>query len=601
MNYDLFRPPPDLTVSEWADNFRYLSPEGSPEPGKWQTSRAPYQRGMMDAVKSHERTVIMTAAQVGKSEILLNTLGYFLHYDPCPILMVQPTLEMGQDFSKTKIATMLRDTPALSGLISQKARTSDNNILHKHFSNAAVLSIAGANSPAGLASRSIRVLLCDEVDRYPASAGSEGDPVSLATARTATFWNRHIVLVSTPTMRGASRISDAFDLSDKAEWEVPCPRCGVYQPYSWENMLWKDRTTPVMRCFSCGHEASEHEWKAGKGRWMPRCESTTAGFHLNAFASVWLTWPELVAKYNEYLASGPEMMKTWSNTVLGEPYENLEGVIEVESLNPNCEDYRAEVPDDVLLLTCGVDTQDDRLELEVVGWGLGNQSYGIQYKILYGDTSAVDVWKDLDAFLSRTFTKATGEELGIACTCIDSAGHSTDMVYKFCRARTRRRIFPIVGRGQWGTPSVRKPSRNNRLRVPLFTLGVSTIKGTLHMRLRAQRGESGYCHFPKDKKTGYDEVYFAGLLSERMVIKHDRGRERVRWELRDSRNRNEPLDCRVYAMGAFEILNPDLRRYATGTQKVRPSAEVKPEQPEKKPEKKPLPKKRVLMRRGISW
>ena len=221
--------------------------------------------------------------------------------------------------------------------------------------------------------------------------------------------------------------------------------------------------------------------------------------------------------------------------------------------------------------------------------------------MLYGDTSNPEVWHDLDGYLSRTFTKANGEGLIISCTCIDSAGHSTDAVYKFCKPRIRRRIFPIVGRGTYGIPSVRKPTRNNRLGVPLFTLGVNTIKGVLHTRLQAERGEAGYCHFPKDKVTGYDEVYFAGLLSERMIIKQSGGREIVRWELRDKKTRNEPLDCRVYAMGAFEILNPDLRRYATGMQKKRPSAEVKPEQPEKKPEKKPAPKKRVLMRRGISW
>lgn len=570
MNYDIFRPPPELTISQWADFYRYLSPEGSPEPGRWSTSRAPYQREMMDAVKSNERVIIMTAAQVGKSEVLLNTLGYFLHYDPCPILMVQPTLEMGQDFSKTKIAPMLRDTPALSGLITQKARTSDNNILHKHFNNSAVLSIAGANSPAGLASRSIRVLLCDEVDRYPASAGAEGDPLTLAMKRTANFWNRRIVWVSTPTMKGISRIEPAFNLTNKSEWYVPCPKCGKYQPYTWDNLLWRERTEPVMKCVFCGHEDNEYHWKSGTGRWVPQAESNIPGFHMNAFASAWVSWQKIVDDYNEAYQTGEEALKGWTNTALGETYENPEGVIEVEQINSNCEAYATlpdgsvAVPEDVLVLTCGVDTQDDRLELEVVGWGLGSQSWGIEYKILYGDTSAPDVWKELDAYLARTFRKSTGEELGIACTCIDSAGHNTDMVYKFCKPRTRRRIFPIIGKGQWGRPSVMKPSRNNRLRVPLFSLGVSTIKGTLHSRLKAAKGETGYCHFPSNKGTGYDEIYFAGLLSERMTIKRVRGRETVRWELRDSKTRNEPLDCRVYATGAFEILNPDLKKYAAG-------------------------------------
>ncbi|MBQ7215222.1 MAG: phage terminase large subunit family protein [Synergistaceae bacterium] len=570
MNNDIFRPPPELTISQWADEFRYLSAEASPEPGKWLTSRAEYQRDMMDAIKLSERVVIMTAAQVGKSELLLNTLGYFIHYDPCPVLMLQPTIQMAEDFSKDRLAPMIRDTPVLAERVADpKSRTSGNTLLHKNFTGGHV-TLVGTNSPASLASRPVRVLLCDEVDRYPHSAGEEGDPLTLAVKRTSNFWNRRIIQVSTPAMKETSRIEPAYSLSTQEEWCIPCPKCGHYQPYSWDNLLYKDRTEPVMRCVKCGQEFSESDWKAGIGRWIAGAESSTRGFHLNAFASPWVSWPEIVQAYDEAYAVGEEAIKGWINMFLGEAYENSEGVIELEDINSNGEDYpklpdgTQAVPNDVLLLTCGVDVQDDRLELEVVGWGLGNQSWGIEYKILYGNPGSLDVWRDLDAYLAKEFRKITGEALVIACTCIDSGGHNTDSVYKFTKPRTRRRIFPIVGRGQWGMPSVRKPSRNNRYRVPLFTLGVSTIKGTLHTRLKAKKGEGGYCHFPKDKSTGYDEIYFSGLLSERMVIRRGRGRELVRWETRADHTRNEPLDCRVYAMGAFEILNPDLRRYAAG-------------------------------------
>ena len=602
-SFEAFRPPPPLTVSQWADSYRYLSSEASAEPGKWRTSRAEYQRGMMDAVKDNERTVIMTSAQIGKTELILNTLGYFIHYEPCPILIVQPTLQMGEDFSKNKLTPMLRDTPAIAKLFTMKARTSDNNILYKKFQNAAILSITGANSPAGLAARSIRVLLCDEIDRYPPSAAKEGDPLLLAIQRTATFWNRRIVLVSTPTVKGHSRIEEAFSQSDQREWSVPCPSCGKYQPYEWERMLYRERTQPVMKCAYCGGEFGEHEWKSGRGEWIAQAESGIPGFHMNAFASAWKTWPELVASYYEAYSGGDEFLKTWINTVLGESYENPEGVIELESLHENCEDYgklpdgTCALPEEVLVLTCGVDTQDDRLELEVVGWGLGNQSWGVEYKILYGDTSMRDVWSELDGYLAKTWRKASGEELGIALTCIDSAGHNTDTVYRFCKPRTKRRIFPIVGRGSWGAPAVRKPSRNNRYRVPLFTLGVSTLKGTLHQRLLAKKGEGGYCHFPSDKSTGYDEVYFSGLLSERMVTKRINGREVIRWQQRDTKTRNEPLDCRVYAMGAFEIYSPDLRKLSARLKGERPSPSGKKESV--KPEKV-RPVRRRIIRRGIS-
>ena len=602
---EIFRPPPELSISAWADEYRFLSAEASPEPGKWLTSRAEYQRAMMDAVKTSERVVIMTAAQVGKSELLLNVLGYFIHYDPCPVLMLQPTIQMAEDFSKDRLAPMIRDTPVLAERVADpKSRTSGNTLLHKNFTGGHI-TLAGTNSPASLASRPIRVLLCDEVDRYPASSGDEGDPLTLAIKRTANFWNRRIVMVSTPVMKGLSRIEPAFELSTREEWCVPCPSCGKFQPYAWDRILYKDKTEPVMRCDFCGAEFGEAEWKADAGKWIPRAESNTRGFHLNAFASPWVTWPDIVSSYLEAYATGEEMLKVWTNTVLGETYENSEGVIEIEALNSNCEEYprlpdgSQAVPGEVLVLTCGVDVQDDRLELEVVGWGLGSQTWGIEYRIFYGNPGALDVWKELDGYLAKPFKKLTGEELVIACTCIDSAGHNTDSVYKFTKARTRRRIFPIVGRGTWGMPSVRKPSRNNRLRVPLFTLGVSTIKGTLHTRLKAQKGEGGYCHFPARKDTGYDEVYFAGLLSERMVIRRSRGREVVRWEVRQDKARNEPLDCRVYAMGAFEILNPDLRKYAAGIQKkmYNPDTQIMPQD---KPTKNPAVKRKFTFRRGFS-
>ena len=610
MNNSIFRPPPELSISQWADEYRYLSVEASPEPGKWSTSRAEYQREMMDAIKLSERVVIMTAAQVGKSELLLNTLGYFIHYDPCPVLMLQPTIQMAEDFSKDRLAPMIRDTPVLTERVADpKSRTSGNTLLHKNFTGGHV-TLAGTNSPASLASRPIRVLLCDEVDRYPASSGDEGDPLTLAIKRTSNFWNRRIVMVSTPVMKQTSRIEPAYMLSTREEWCVPCPKCGEYQPYSWDRVLYKEKTEPVMRCDFCGQEFGESEWKAGAGRWIAGAESNTRGFHLNAFASAWVSWREIVSSYEEAYSVGEEMIKVWTNTVLGESYENSEGVIEVETIHDNCEKYpelpdgSQAVPNDVLLLTCGVDVQDDRLELEVVGWGLGNQSWGIEYRVFYGNPGSADVWKDLDTYLAKPFRKVTGEELIIACTCIDSAGHNTDSVYKFTKPRTRRRIFPIVGRGAWGMPSVRKPSRNNRYRVPLFTLGVSTIKGTLHTRLKAQKGEGGYCHFPNRQDTGYDEIYFAGLLSERMVIRRGRGRELVRWELRDSKTRNEPLDCRVYAMGAYEILNPDLRRYAAGIHKKEYN-NIDSERPKfsnAKPgsQKAPAVKKRTFFRRGFS-
>ena len=617
-NSSVWLPPPDLTVSEWADEFRRIPPEASAEPGTWRTSRAEYQREVMNAVSDSqtERVVMMTAAQIGKTEILLNVIGYFIDQEPSPILLLDPTLEMGMSFSKDRLAPMIRDTPVLQGKIKDpRSRDSGNTLMHKKFTGGHI-TIAGANSPASLASRPIRVLLCDEVDRYPVSAGTEGDPLSLAMKRTQNFWNRCIVGVSTPTLLGISRIEKAYKASSQEEWCVPCPKCGEYQPYSWERIIFKDLPEPVMTCAKCGTKHNEVEWKAGqeRGKWIAKKpdEKKSRGFHVNAFASAWVTWKNLIDQYTEAFRNGEEELKVWWNTVLGLPFENTSGAIEVEAIESHREPYPAELPDGVLVLTCGVDTQDDRLEAEVVGWGLGHESWGIEYRVFYGDPGLKEVWQALDDFLSKTWSYSNGDKLGLGCTCIDSAGHFTDEVYKFCKPRARRNIFPIVGRGREGMPSVSKPSRSNRRHVALFTLGVTTIKGTLFSRLKVDRHGAGYCHFPLDAKhnhRGYDAVYFKGLLSERMVVKRVKGRDTITWEPRSAGLRNEPLDTRVYATGALELLNPNfemhrqrrVRKSGTAPMPKLKQPEIQTQQEEKKtPDvQKPAVKRRVFSGGGV--
>lgn len=594
-NKNIWLPPPNLTISQWADQNRMISPEASAEPGRWDTARAEYQREIMDSLSDPfvERTVIMSSAQVGKTELLLNAIGYYVDQEPSPIFTVQPTIEIGEAFSKDRLATMIRDTSALRGKIRDpRARDSGNTLLHKKFRGGHI-TIAGANSPSSLASRPIRILLCDEIDRYPFSAGTEGDPLTLAMRRTQNFWNRRIFWVSTPTTKGVSRIEKAYESSSREEWSIPCPTCGELQPYDWDRILYKNYAEPVMRCVFCGAIHNEIQWKSEQrnGRWVSASPEIKRirGFHLNAFASPWETWRNLIDQYKEAYKNGDEELKTWWNTVLGLPYETTSGAIEVETLEGNREDYDAEVPDGVLVLTCGVDTQDDRLEAEVVGWGPGKESWGIEYRIFYGDPDKKEVWDALDDFLSSYWKFRDGEEIGIACTCIDSGGHKTDSVYKFCKPRSRRNIFAIKGVGGMGRPSAGKPSRNNRKKVPLFSLGVDTIKGSLHSRLKTERPGPGYCHFPKKQELGYDKQYFAGLVSERMVVERVRGKERIKWEQRSKNIRNEPLDVRVYATGALEILNPDLVR-----RKERRIVKKKGKKQTKRPPSQPAPKQQTV-------
>ena len=560
----------DMTISQWADEERQLSFESCATPGNWLTSRAEYQREIMDSILNPltERVVMMTAAQVGKTELLLNVIGYFVDKQSGPMLILQPTLEMGASFSKERLAPMIRDTPCLTRKFGNpKSRNSGNTLRHKIFESGYV-TIAGANSPASLASRPIRILLCDEVDRYPESAGAEGDPLALATKRTQNFNNRKIFYVSTPSLIETSRIYKAYLESTCEEWNIPCPDCGGVQTYQWDRIIYKDVSEPLMRCEHCGKAFNESEWKAQQslGKWIAKYPEriNTRGFHMNAFASPWASWKNLISQYNEALNTGEESIKVWINTVLGLPYESSDATIEAEKLESHRDDYGAELPDGVLALTCGVDTQDDRLELEIVGWGANKESWGIEYRIIYGNPILPDTWLKLDEILSGRYSYSNGDTLGISCTFIDSAGHYTDEVYKFCKPRKNRFIFPIIGRGRTGMDIVSKPSRNNRRRVMLFTVGVSTVKGELMQRLQLNDKGPGYCHFPKgltsNDNRGYDTTYFKGLLSEHVITKRRNGRNVLAWEVKAPGLRNEPLDCRVYATAAMELMDFDFSR-----------------------------------------
>ncbi|MBQ2697062.1 MAG: phage terminase large subunit family protein, partial [Clostridia bacterium] len=502
------KPPPALTLSEWADRHRYLSPEGSGTLSRWHTDKAPYQREIMDAIgdPATRKVVAMLAAQVGKTDaFILNALGYHIDHAPAPILVLQPTVEMGETFSKDRLAPMLRDTPRLQGKVDLKSRFAGNTILKKNFPGGHV-TIVGANSPAGLASRPIKVLRCDEVDRYPASAGTEGDPLALAEKRQTTFWDRKTVLVSTPGLKGASRIEVEYRRSTREEWTVPCPRCGEYQPLLWANVRF-DPNDPegevTMRCPRCGQESGEYDWKAAGSRGRFVAEDPAAkvrGFHLNTLASSFCSWREVVDKFllaKEQLDLGnPEGMMVWVNTELGETWEEQGERLDEIELMSRREVYGAEVPDGVLVLTAGVDVQADRFEIEVVGWGAGKESWGIRYQRIFGDLLKDQVWDDLDQFLLTPFHKEDGTPLSILSACIDSGdGKHTDLVYRFCKERTHRRVWAIKGRGGEGFPFIDR-TRNTRIKVPLFLIGVDSGKALLHHRLRHKVKGPNYCHFP---------------------------------------------------------------------------------------------------------
>ena len=553
------KPPPKLSVSAWADRYRQLSSESSAEAGKWSTSRAEYQRGMMDAVSdaSIETVVLMTAAQIGKTELINNVVGYHIHQDPAPMLVVQPTLEMAQTWSKDRLAPAVRDTPVLSAKIKDpRSRDSGNTTLHKVFAGGHVTA-CGANSPSSLASRPCRLILCDEVDRYPLSAGTEGDPVSLAKKRSSTFWNRKIILVSTPTEKNHSRIEQAYQESDQRKYFVACPDCKEEQVLRWAGVEW-EQDKPATAHYVCEHCGSC--WDDAKrfrairyGKWKPTAEGDgkTAGFHLSGLYSPWTPLEDSV---RDFLASkrDPMRLKTWVNTFLGETWEDQGEQVDEHDLISRCEDYGDGLPEDVLLLTAGVDVQDDRLELEIVGWGRGEESWSIEYKTIYGDPSTAGLWMELDHVLQQKFQHPVHGEMILRAACVDSGGHYTQQVYNYCRARAGRRVFAIKGIGGEGKPVIGRPTKNNIGKINLFPVGTDTTKELVYSRLKIADEGEGYCHFPM----GRSEEYFRMLTAEKKVTKYFKGRPRREWV--KIRTRNEALDCRVYATAALGLLNVNL-------------------------------------------
>ena len=513
----------------------------------------------MDSISdpSIKDIVIMAGSQVGKTEMLLNIVGYHISQDPAPMLVVQPTLEMAQSFSKDRLAPMLRDTPCLKGKVKDpRSRDANNTTTHKVFPGGHV-SLVGSNSPSGLASRPIRIVLCDEVDRYPPSAGSEGDPIQLARKRSATFWNRKIVMVSTPTNKGASRIEQAFEESDKRYYLVPCEDCGEEQKLKWSNVKW-EKDKPETACYVC--EGCGSIWDDAKrfrairnGKWEATEDfKGVAGFHISGLYS---SWTPLADGVRDFLSAKKmtETLRVWTNVYLAESWEDQGERVDDFAVAERSEPFGELLDSNILVITCGVDVQDDRIELEVVGWGREEESWSIDYRTLYGDPSTPQLWNDLDTILKSTYKTEDGRTIGIRATCVDSGGHYTQAVYNFVRPREGKRIFAIKGMAGETRPIVSRPTRNNIGKIRLFTLGVDNIKELIFSRLKITEVGAGYCHFPDDRP---DEYFKQLASSEKIVTKFHKGFPRR--EFVKTRTRNEALDCRVYSIGAFSILNLNL-------------------------------------------
>ena len=580
-------PPDDLTVTQWAEAKRRLSAESAAEPGPWRTERTPYLREPMDAFTDPKvRHIVMVAAsQVGKSEFLNNCIGYIIDEDPGSILFIHPTTIDAQEYSKLRIAPMLRDSPALRQKIAApKSRDSHNTILQKAYPGG-ILTMCGSTEAHALASKPIRYVFGDERDRWATSAGNEGDPWDLAMARQTTFYNAKAVEVSTTTIKNASAIEAAYYTGTMERWNSKCPHCGEYHEIRWSDIRFEydeiivshKKTYKVKKvyytCPGCGCISTEAEMKRAPAKWIAENPEAygqgTRSFWLNAFVSQWASWESIVLKYLNALGSTKKMQVVF-NTCFGEPWEDRGDIEDEDSLLARREDYGkdkngepVELPPGVLVLTAGVDTQDDRMEYEIVGHGFFGETWGIEKGIVMGRPDDDATWNKLDEVVfDRVMRFENGVGLRVSMSFVDEGGHFTQSVRAQCNARISKKVICIKGMPGQDKPYISPPKKQkifvNQIAVGTcwqYQLGVDSGKEIIMDNLRVQTPGQKYCHFPK--RDDYGSAYFAGLLSETKVYDPNK-KQPWSWKKIPGHERNEPLDCRNYALAAFKALPKNL-------------------------------------------
>lgn len=568
----LWRPTTELTVSEFAD--REIIVTTGPLAGThWQTSFTPYLRGVLDAFHEPgiEIVVLQASSQVGKTSAAVALVAYHMAHDPCPILVVEPTVDpMAKDFARNRLNPVIEASPVLRARVAKlRARNSASTTLTKQFQGGD-LAIGGANSAASLAARSRRLLVCDEVDRWPPELIGEGSTMAIAIKRTQAFRRRRrIFICSSPTMRGAP-IDVWFHRGDQRRYYVPCPACGEMHVLTWANVKFEQREASTARCIcpACGAAFSDAERVAiqARGEWRAevpeRREKNIVSMKLWEVSSPLSSLAEIVAGFVRATvareAGDRSEMHTWINTTLGEPVDPDEGEgIEPIGLLLRRETYAAEVPAGACCLVLGTDVQDDRLECLVVGFGPGEESWLVDRLTLPGDTSQPEPWRMHDEVLDRTYQHTSGARLGIQATCIDSAGHRTAMVYDYCARHAARRVYATIGRdGQ--RPIVSSPSEKHWGRNPrpvrLYTVGVDAAKALIVDRMKLLEKGRGYIHI--SRADWADEEMAAQFASERLTTRWTKGVPHTYWK--KIRARNEMLDCFVLALAALRLRNPRL-------------------------------------------
>lgn len=565
----LLQPPPDLKPSEWAETNVKI-PIGNAVPGFIRFDNAPYQREPLDMMVDADcyRITLMWAAQVGKTQLALCGQAYHIAMKPVSQMMMQPSQGDLQVWMNSKFNPMVDANNSLQERLAKpRGRDGVNNSSMKSYPGG-FLMFAWSGSPKTMRGRSAPFIVADEVDGYEAS--EEGHPVGLIWQRAATFGDqRKLVEISTPTIKGESYIEKAFEAGDGRRFFVPCPHCGERQVLNWENVFWEGQggegedipSTARYVCHTCGSMWNDGERKAAirAGEWRgERPFKGHASYHLSELYSTFRRLADIVQSYLDKIAT--DDLQTFVNVSLAQTWEEVGEQADPDGLMARVEEYNATVPMGGLVLTAGVDMQKDRLECEIVAWGHGEESWSIDYHVLWGDPLHGDVWEELEDLLSGTWQHETGAHIPLTAACVDTGGTggSTQAAYDWLRGKTGRRIFGIKGVGGWGRPVVEAPQRKrsgkNVRKIDLFLVGSDEAKLTVMRRLGNDKPGPGYCHFPHNR--GAD--WFHQLTAEKLMTRYVKGFPVREWH--QTRPRNEALDCRVYALAALKIASPSFRR-----------------------------------------
>jgi phage terminase large subunit GpA-like protein len=548
---DVLCPPPPMSISEWADAHRVLGPS-SPLPGRWRTDTAPFLKEIQDSLGPHsgvERVVVMKAVQIGLTEALLNVAGYYLAHVAAIVMVVEPNLEVCKRLSRQRVEPLIELCAPLEAIVAKAHGKGGNEMSLKTCRNGGVLAIASAQSAAALRSLPARVVLCDETDAYLKDLG-EGNPFDLAAARTTTFGSlRRVAAISTPTEAGLSLVAALFEETDQRRWMMPCPRCAYEQTLVWEGLRWEpgQPETARYRCEGCGHEIAPEDkarmLAAGFWRATKIAPVNVRGYHINALASPWVRWSELVAQWDAAQTS-VERKKTFHNLVLALPWqEQAQEIPTSEVLMARAEPYpEGTIPPGGCFLTAGVDVQLDRIEVELVAWGRDYESWSIGYFVLYGDIAEPVVWHRLDEVLSRSWPHVSGLPMQIQAACVD-AGFSTSEVTQFTRHRHGRRVFATKGMVQgFGKPIFPRRAGWTKDKHTIYSISSDECKSWVTSRMRIEKPGPGFMHMPISR----ERTWYEQLVAERLVVV----KGQRRW-VNPLRQRNEALDCRCLAVAAL--------------------------------------------------